>query len=349
MQNNPFVSIIMPIRNEAGFIERSLGAVLAQNYPANCMEVLVADGMSTDTTREIIERLRLQHTSISIQVLDNPALIVPAGINRALQVARGDVIVRVDGHTEIAPDYVQQCVAALNSSGADNVGGKMTAVGKTPFGRTVALATSTPFGVGGARFHYSNQQEWVDTVYLGAWRRDVFERIGLFDEEFVRNQDDEFNYRLREHGGRILLSPHIKSIYTGRNSPSALWRQYFQYGFWKVRVLQKHPRQMQPRQFAPPLLVAVLLVSALLALFFRLGRWLLVLAVGIYAIANLAISLWLAANRGWPHMMRLPLVFVILHLGYGSGFLAGLIRFADRWGRRSKHPATGKGADHNAK
>lgn len=339
----------MPIRNEVDFIERSFGAVLTQDYPADCMEVLVVDGMSTDNTREIVERLRSQHSGLSIQVLDNPALIVPAGINRGLQVARGDVIVRVDGHTEIAPDYVRQCVAALKSSSADNVGGRMTAVGKTPFGKTVALATSTPFGVGGARFHYSDQQEWVDTVYLGAWRRDVFERIGFFDEEFVRNQDDELNYRLREHGGRILLSPLIKSIYTGRSSPRALWRQYFQYGFWKVRVLQKHPRQMQPRQFVPPMLVAVLLVSGLLAPFFRPVRWLLVLAAGTYAIANLSISLWLAANKGWSHLLRLPFVFAILHLGYGSGFLVGLIRFADRWGNESRDSATDRSSSHNAK
>lgn len=333
----PFVSIIMPIRNEADFIQRSLGAVLTQDYPADCLEVLVVDGMSTDDTRDIVERLRSQYTSLSIKVLDNPALIVPAGINRGLQVARGDVIVRVDGHTEIAPDYVRQCVAALKNSGADNVGGKMTAVGKTQFGKTVALATSTPFGVGGARFHYSDQEEWVDTVYLGAWPREVFQRIGFFDEELVRNQDDEFNYRLREHGGSILLSPYIKSVYTGRSSPRALWRQYFQYGFWKVRVLQKHPRQMQPRQFAPPLLVAVLLLSVFLAPFSAVGRWLLALAAGIYGLANLAVSLWLAANRGWRHLVRLPLVFAILHIGYGFGFLAGLIHFADRWGNRNRN------------
>jgi succinoglycan biosynthesis protein ExoA len=151
------------------------------------------------------------------------------------------MIVRVDGHTIIAPDYVEKCVQALIKSGAENAGGKMNAVSTTPFGQVVVAATSSPFGVGGARFHYSDQEEWVDTVYLGAWRREVFEKIGLFDEELVRDQDDEFNYRLREYGGKILLSPEIKSEYTVRSTPPALWKQYFQYGFWKVRVLQKHP------------------------------------------------------------------------------------------------------------
>jgi len=253
----------------------------------------------------------------------------------------------VDGHTEIAPDYVRQCVTALKNSGADNVGGRMIAVGNTPFGEAVALATSTPFGVGGARFHYSDKEEWVDTVYLGAWPREVFQRIGFFDEELVRDQDDEFNYRLRENGGRILLSPHIKSTYYGRSSVHALWRQYFQYGFWKVRVLQKHPRQMRPRQFVPPLLASAIIVAFVLALFSGPGRWLLAVVVGTYGMANLAASLWVAANKGWQYLVRLPLVFAILHIGYGTGFLVGLIRFADRWGSEQQNIRHQKESSHD--
>ncbi|MBN1318610.1 MAG: glycosyltransferase family 2 protein, partial [Anaerolineales bacterium] len=230
----PIVTVMLPVRNESNFIERSLGAVLQNDYPANCVEIIVADGRSTDSTRQIVESLQSDHPNLIL--LDNPELIVPTALNRAIHASRGDVIVRVDGHTIIDPDYIRQCVAALERTGADNVGGRMTAVGATPFGRAVALATSTPFGVGGARFHYSDREEWVDTVYLGAWPRRVFDRIGCFDKEMVRNQDDEFNYRLRKAGGRILLSPGIRSVYYTRDSPSKLWRQYFQYGFWKVRV-----------------------------------------------------------------------------------------------------------------
>ncbi|MEW6579998.1 MAG: glycosyltransferase family 2 protein [Chloroflexota bacterium] len=329
----PFVSVIMPIRNEAAFIERSLGAVLAQDYPPDCLEVLIADGMSTDETRAIIERLADQHPQVSVRVIDNPGKIVPTGFNAALAKAHGDVIVRVDGHTVIAPDYVRECVVALQQSGADNVGGKMTAVGMTALGQAVALATSSPFGVGGARFHYSDREEWVDTVYMGAWPRRVFEQLGGFDPELVRNQDDEFNYRLRAQGGRILLSPRIRSQYYNRTSLRSLWRQYYQYGFYKVRVLQKPPRQMRPRQFVPPAFVATILGGALLSPFSRIVRRLWGLAVSAYAVVNLFASWRIARKAGREHLWRLPVVFSILHFSYGLGFLHGLIHFRDRWGR----------------
>ena len=216
----------------------------------------------------------------------------------------------------------------------------MNPQGENAFGRAVALATSSPFGVGGGRFHYSGKEEWVDTVYLGAWPRRVFERIGLFDEELVRDQDDEFNYRLRKAGGRILLAPAIQSSYRARGSPAALWSQYFQYGYWKVRVLQKHPRQMQWRQFVPPLFVGALIAS--LGLSIR-GYWLgelrdtlvlpgLLLA---YVVANLITSAGLAIRRDAELLALLPVAFVILHVSYGLGFVVGLLAFWNRWGDRS--------------
>lgn len=325
----PVVSVVMPIRNEERFIRRSLGAVLAQDYPADRLEVLVVDGMSSDGTRAIVRSLQQAHPAV--RLIDNPGRIVPTGLNRALAQARGAIIVRVDGHTEIAPNYVRVAVSELLRSGADNVGGKMSAVGVGAFGEAVALATSSPFGVGGARFHYSDREEWVDTVYMGAWHRRVFERIGGFDEELVRDQDDELNYRLRKHGGTILLSPRLRSRYTVRGSLRSLWRQYFQYGFWKVRVLQKHPRQMRPRQFVPPTFVAALIGSALLAPLGRAGRLLCAAVVGAYISANLAASAWVARRGSRACRPWLPLVFAALHLGYGSGFLVGLARFAHRW------------------
>lgn len=337
MDQYPFVSVILPIRNEEKSIERCLRAVLDQDYPAERMQVIIADGMSEDRTREIVREMQSRHPNVML--IDNPGLIVPTGLNESLRHARGEFIVRVDGHTLLAPDYVRACVKALQNSGADNVGGKMNAIGSTQFGETVAIATSSPFGVGSARFHYSDAEELVDTVYMGAWRRDVFDRIGLFDEELIRDQDDEFNYRLREHGGKILLSPSIRSEYTGRGMPKALWKQYFQYGLWKVRVLQKHPRQMSWRQFVPPLFALALIVTAVGGLFSPIGRILLALALGSYLFANLSASTYTASRRGWDYLKQLPLVFAILHLSYGFGFLTGLIKFWNRWGdRRGKEP-----------
>lgn len=333
----PLVSVLVPIRNEESSIKATLSAMLAQDYPADRIEIIVADGMSSDQTRQIINR---QSAGKNVRIVDNPGRIVPTGLNAALQIAHGRIIVRVDGHTLVAPDYVRQCVEALERTNADNVGGRMDARGQGRFGEAVAVATSTPFGVGGARFHYSDREEWVDTVYMGAWRREVFEKIGLFDEELVRDQDDEFNYRLREHGGKILLNPKIKSVYTNRSTPRALWKQYFQYGFWKVRVLQKHPRQMSLRQFVPLLFTAALISSLLLALFVSKGWIALVLVAGSYLLANLTASLTTAAKRGWRHLALLPVSFAILHLSYGLGFLAGLIKFWNRWGDKTgKVPA----------
>jgi hypothetical protein len=240
----------------------------------------------------------------------------------------------VDGHTIVAPDYVRQCVAALQCSGADNVGGRMVAVSHGLFGEAVALATSVRFGVGGARFHYSEREEWVDTVYMGAWPRRVFEKIGLFDEEQVRNQDDEFNYRLLENGGKILLSPKIKSRYYSRSTVRSLWRQYYQYGYWKVRVMQKHRSKMRPRQFAPPLFVASLLLSLGLAPFSAFDEWSLLLVAGSYIAANLSASAVTARRAGWRLFPLLAIAFAILHLAYGLGFLKGLVAFRSRWGDR---------------
>lgn len=344
---DPFVSIILPIRNEAAYITRALGAVLGQDYPHGSMEVLVVDGRSTDGTGEAIAMfLKSVRASIPVRVLGNPAGIVPTGMNIALRQARGDIIIRVDGHTVIAPDYVRQCMEALKVSGADNVGGRMNAIGHTLFSNAVAVATSTPFGIGDGRFHFSDSQEWVDTVYMGAWPREVFAKIGFFDEELVRDQDDEFNYRLRASGGRILLDPKIRSEYSVRGSPSSLWRQYFQYGFWKVRVLQKHPRQMSLRQFVPPAFVLALLGSVIFALLSALGQpvfglpaSVLRFAAGItpllYLLANVAASLITSSKKGWQNLPFLPPVFAILHLSYGFGFLIGQVRFAHRWGDRA--------------
>ena len=343
--NNPLTTLILPIHNESSYIESGLQAIARQVYPTDCIEILIADGMSTDETRSLIHDFSVLHPQVKIRIMDNPGLVVPIGLNSAMRQAQGEFIIRVDGHTVIAPDYVRQCVAALQRTQADNVGGRMNAIGVTPFGDAVAVATSTPFGIGGGRFHYSDREEWVDTVYMGAWPRRVFERIGLFDEELVRDQDDEFNYRLRENGGKILLSPAIKSEYTVRRTPTALWKQYYQYGFWKVRVLQKHPHQMSLRQFVPPAFVLGLLISVLFV-FSPILRPLFPVIPLLYLVSNLFASIYNAFKRGWEYLPLLPFVFAILHVSYGTGFLVGLIKFTRRWGDRAgKVPSFHPGLD----
>ena len=303
---------------------------MAQDYPMERMEIIISDGMSDDGTREIISEIQKQYSNI--KMIDNPKKIVAAGLNQAIREARGEVIVRVDGHTLIAKDYVRQCVEALKDSKWDVVGGPIVTVGETYLAQVIAIAMSSVFGVGGSAFRTIRDQEMEsETVPFPAYRRNLFERAGLFDEELVRNQDDEHNYRIRKQGGHILLTPRIQSQYYSRSTLKSLWMQYFQYGYWKVRVLQKHPGQMKMRQFIPPLFTFCLISAAILYGFGFPRLWSAILF--LYVLANLAASVRLAAQYGWKYFGLLPVIFFILHLSYGIGFLTGLVQFSNRWGQ----------------
>ena len=326
-----FVSLIMPVRNEAAFIERSLGAVLAQSYPRDSFEVIVVDGMSNDGTREIVAEIAQAHAKVTL--LDNPQKIVATGLNAALRQAKGEVIIRVDGHCEIAPDYVRNCVEHIQRDRVEAVGGPVETIGESYVARVIAKAMSSRFGVGRSAFRIPNRKtQFADTVPFPAYTRAVIDRAGLFDEELVRNQDDEYNYRLRKLGVKILLAEEVRSRYFSRSTLRSLWRQYFQYGYWKVRVMQKHPRQMRLRQFGPPLFVAVLLTFLILLPLFPVAGYLAGLFAGGYAVAVLGASVLLVRNEKWELLPPLPIAFTILHLAYGAGFLVGLVKFWHRWG-----------------
>lgn len=314
------VSIILPLRNEARHIERTLGSVLNQTFPQDRTEIILVDGMSSDGTRNVLDRYRRAYPNV--RVLDNPSRTTPHALNLALGASTGDPIVRIDGHCEIAPDYIERCVGLLAASGAANVGGRMRPQGTTTVGRAIAMALETPVGVGGGRFHYLERQEYVDTVYLGAYRREVLEEIGFFDEYFVRNQDTELNFRIRKAGFGILLSPDIVSSYTPRDSLRTLWHQLYRDGFWRTRVIAKHPCSIEPRHLAPPVLVLGLLASFLS--FGLLRRpW---LTTPILGYTGLIASAATWHGRRNPRLIPvLAAVFACLHLGYGIGFLTCLL------------------------
>lgn len=327
----PLVTVILPVRNEAAHLRRALASVFAQDYPPERLQVILADGLSTDATPQIAAEFQTAHPNLTL--IQNPGRIVPTGLNLALRQAHGDVIIRVDGHCEIAPDYVTRCVDRLRKERVDGVGGALETVGETYPARAIALAMSSPFGVGDAAFRTRpGQTTLVDSVPFPAYTRAIIEKAGLYDEELVRNQDDEYNYRLRRLGARILLAADVRSRYYSRGALGSLWRQYFQYGLWKVRVLQKHPRQMRPRQFVPPLFVLSLLGTAALGLLWRPAGVLFISIAALYLLACLTASLWTAARRGWSSLPLLPPVFMTLHLSYGLGFLTGLLKFWNRWG-----------------
>jgi len=318
----PAVSLIVLCRNEQPYIAACIQSLYAQDLPAGSFEILIAEGLSTDGTREILARLAAAHACL--RIIDNPGRIVSTGFNIAVRAARGRVIVRIDAHTQYASDYVRQCLAVLHETGADNVGGPWVAHSKGYVGRAVAAVFQSPFAVGGARGHNPHYTGSVDTVYLGCWRREVFERIGFFDEELVRNEDDEFNLRLRRAGGLIWQSPRIQSWYHSRTSLRALWRQYVQYGYWKVRVIQKHRVPASVRHLVPAAFVVTMLTLPPLALLWP-GTLRLWGALGLlYLVGNLAASVAIVWRCGWTLWPVLPVVFACYHLGYGYGFLWGL-------------------------
>ena len=247
MNSFPLVTLILPIRNEALYIERSMKAITTQDYLGK-MEILIVDGMSTDGTRQMVNEFIGQYPQFHIQIFDNQKKIVPIGMNIAIRQAKGDILIRVDGHTIIAFDYVRQCVEHIQQDGVDGVGGFVNSLGESSMAKAIAIGMSSPFGVGNSMMRtVSGRNMLADTVPFPAYTRQIIEKVGLYDEELVRNQDDEYNYRIRMTGGKILLADDVHYQYYTRTSFTGLWKQYFQYGFWKVRVLQKHPRQMRPR------------------------------------------------------------------------------------------------------
>jgi glycosyltransferase involved in cell wall biosynthesis len=335
----PFVTVMMPVRNEANFIARSLGAVLEQDYPPERMEIFVIDGMSTDDTRQIVQSFSRRDQRV--RLLDNPGKIAPAALNVGLRQAGGEVVVRVDGHCEISTDYVRLCVEHLREQNVDGVGGPIETIGETTTAQAIALSMSTGFGVGGSAFRTGvRKATLVDTIAFPAYTRAAIERVGYFDEELVRNQDDEYNFRLRKLGGRLLLSPDICSRYYSRCSLSGLWRQYWEYGYWKVRVMQRHPFQMSLRQFVPAAFVAALILTLACSPLSVVSRWAFAVIVFTYLIANLTASVLTARRGGGRLLLYLPAAFATLHLSYGLGFLLGLVRFRHLWDGAKETRAT---------
>jgi len=328
----PQFSIIVPIRNEAAFIEKTLEAIVRQSYPMHLIEVIVADGQSDDDTRAVVRHYAENHAELRLALIDNPNRIFSSGFNAGLAIVQGDI---VGGHSQIAPDFVENNINLLKETDAACSGGVIHTIGQSTIGTAISLGMSTWFGVGGVTFRISTDAEFVvrevDTVAFGAYRREVFDRIGQLDEELVRNQDDEFNYRLRKQGGRILFSSAIQTTYHSRSSLPRLRKQYYQYGFWKVRVMQKHPRQMRMRHFVPVAFVATLMILAILALFQGVFQWLFLAIIGLYAIASLVVSFKIASKEGWKYIIWLPVVFAALHFSYGTGFLVGLVEFRNGW------------------
>jgi succinoglycan biosynthesis protein ExoA len=321
----PSVSIVVPVLNEERYIHACLRAILAQDYPTSQLEVIVVDGMSTDRTAEIVAGIAAE--DYRIRLLYSPKRRTPFSMNIGVAAARGDIVVRIDGHSVVPKEHVRQCVEFLLQSGADHVGGLMRAKGIGYVASTIALALSSPFGVGSARFRYTQREQDIDTVPFGAYRRETLIRLGGFDERFFVGQDSEFDYRITLSGGRVRISPAISTDYYCRDSLPRLSRQFFRYGRAKAYILHKHRGLPSPRAFAPAGLLTCIVGLALASPVFRSARRMLVILVACYLLSTAVAGTVVAAKRGIKHAFLMPVVFMVLHLSHGAGFLAGLPRF----------------------
>lgn len=323
------VSIIVPCYNEEATIRLLLNAIYSQNFPSSDLEVIISDGLSTDRTRQEVTDFIQAHPDLSVCVVDNPKRSIPSGLNRAIDLAQGEYVVRLDAHSVPAPDYVARCIADLVEGKGDNVGGvwDIQPGGDGWLAQSIAIAASHPFGVGDARYRYTRKAGYVDTVPFGAFKRALLKKIGRFDESLQTNEDYEFNARLRQSGGKVWLNPAIRSVYFSRSNLRELALQYWRYGFWKWQMLRRYPSTLRWRQALPPAFVLGLAVGLALSPWWSLARFGLAIAAVSY-ILFLFIGAILGARR--QRDIRLlagvPLAIGVMHLCWGTGFLASLFQ-----------------------
>lgn len=322
------VSVIIPCRNEEGFIGKCLDSIIAQDYPRDKFEVLVIDGMSEDRTRKIVKKYNEQFPCVHL--LDNCNRITSSALNKGIKAAKGDIIIIMGSHSTYEKNYMSQCVSCLTNGDADNVGGvcKILPQNNSLIAKSIAYALSSPFGAGNAYYRTgTKRQKYVDTVFGGCYRKELFDKIGFFDEDLLRTQDSEFNARLIKNGGRILLVPTIVSYYYARKSLGELWKMNLQYGYSKPLAAKKIGRIFTLRQLIPPLFVGALVIPLIFSIFFKPSLWFFLFVSALYIIVNLAFSLTISFKKSTNCFFILPLVFAIIHFGWGIGYLRGIWDF----------------------
>ncbi len=324
----PYLSIIVPCYNEQATIRLLLDAVLAQTYPRSQMEIVIADGLSQDGTRDVIAAFQSEHPDLAVRILDNERRSIPSALNLAVSAARGEIIIRLDAHSMPQPDYMQCCVQVLEAGKGANVGGVwMIHPGAGGWiAEAIAAAAAHPLGVGDAMYRLAPKAGPVDTVPFGAFRRELIEKIGGFDETLLTNEDYEFNTRVRQSGGVVWIDPQIRSTYFARANLSALAAQYWRYGFWKFKMLRRYPDTIRWRQALPPALILSLVGLLVLSFFFPLIELILILEILCYLAVLTLAGLQLALCQRKPLLvLGLPLAVMVMHLSWGSGFLWSIV------------------------
>ena len=322
------VSIIIPCYNEQKRIHNLLSAIYEQTYPRDYIEVIIADGISTDNTRSIIEGFALTYPDLNIHLLNNPIRSIPSGLNRGIKASRGDIIIRIDAHSQPYPDYIERCVDALDSGLAENVGGiwEIQAGDQTWMAQSIATAAALPIAVGDALYRHATKPAYVETVPFGAFKREMLALIGFFDETLLSNEDYEFNSRILQSGGRIWLDPKIRSQYFARSTLFALSKQYWRYGYWKWKMLRRHPKTLRWRQALPPLFVLSMLLTIIATFFFH-PLW--IIPTGeliIYHLFLLVVGFQTSLQKkDWKLFFGIPPAISTMHFSWGLGFLWSII------------------------
>ncbi|MGD1046308.1 MAG: glycosyltransferase family 2 protein [Bacteroidota bacterium] len=320
------VSIIIPCRNEEKFIGKCLDSIIAQDYPNDKLEVLVVDGKSGDRTRDIVEDYTKCFSFVKL--VDNLKKVAPIAFNIGIKRAKGKIIVIMSAHAVYPPSYISTCLKYLDKTSADVVGGPVITMpgADSLFAKGIALATSHPFGVGNSMFRISTKEGYVDTVPFGAYKREVFEKIGLFNEQLVRNQDNELNNRITNSGRKIYLTPKLTSYYYNQSTLSGLLKQALKTGMWNVVTIKINPAAFRWRHFIPFLFITALMVSVFLTLVHPSMQPIFFVLVGLYVCAALLSSIQIGIREGMNFILILPVLFFLYHVCYGIGTWAGLLR-----------------------
>jgi glycosyltransferase involved in cell wall biosynthesis len=320
----PTVSIIVPCLNEERRIRFLLDAIFSQTYPRTLLDVTIADGISSDRTREVIALFQREHVDLRLHLIDNPSRSIPAGLNLAIGACSGEIILRLDAHSGPHVDYVEKSVAALLAGKGENVGGvwEIQPGAPTWIARAIAIAAAHPLGVGDALYRHAKEAASVDTVPFGAFKRSLVVKIGGYDESLLANEDYEFNTRIRQAGGVVWLDPAIRSVYYARATAGALARQYFRYGYWKLRMLRRYPETLRWRQALPPIFVISLVVGCSLTFFLPVFGWLTVFELlGYFGILGLTALRLAFKRKDFFLIFGLPLSIAVMHITWGSGFI----------------------------
>lgn len=326
----PYVSVVIPCRNEERFIGKVLES-LASQYDGERYEIIVVDGMSVDKTREMVLEFMTRHPDVQVRLVDNPARNIPAALNMGIEQARGDVIVRMDAHSMPSENYVRRCVELLSNPNVSVVGmsSRIRASADTLTARAIALAVAHPFGIGNAKYRLPDlsSTQFVDTVPFGAFRKELWQKLGGFNEDLLANEDYDFHYRVRQRGGRILLDPSEHSIYFARATIKDLAKQYFRYGSWKAQMIKLHPRSIRWRHLVAPAFVASIALATALSFWWTQALWVLLLIVISYTLLSSFFAFQL--SQGGQNLRLIPtifLAFLVIHSAWGGSFLLGLVR-----------------------